>query len=233
MFDRLFECFEYARAARLFVAFHSVYDRFNLRNDREERNAAAGDDAFFYGSSGSCESVLDTEFLFLHFDFGSSTYVDYRNAACEFSKSFLKFFFVVFGSGFCDLSLDGIYSSCNSHFVAVTAYDSGVVLVYFYLFSSTEHSEVGVFEFVTYFAGDYRTAGQGSDIFEHSFSSVTETGSLNCYAVEYAFEFVEYDSRQSVTVHIFADDEELKTVLNDLFEYRHNVFAGGYLLVSD
>ena len=75
--------------------------------------AAACDNAFFNCCLRSCESVFHTELLLFHLGLGCCADPDYCYAACEFSKSFLKFLFVVLGCGVLKLSLDNADTSVD------------------------------------------------------------------------------------------------------------------------
>ena len=75
--------------ARLFVALDRFKKLFNGFGCVNERNSAASNNAFLNGGLCRSESVLDTEFFLLHFDFGSGTYADNGYAARKLSKAFL------------------------------------------------------------------------------------------------------------------------------------------------
>ena len=77
----------------------------------------------------------------------------------------------------------------------------------------TELSERSVFEFETEVGAYYLTASQYSDIFEHSLSSVSESGSLYGYAVENAFELVDYYRRECLSFDIFSYNEQFESAL--------------------
>jgi hypothetical protein len=64
------------------------------RTGTQQGNAAAGDDAFFNGSTGGVQRVFDAGLLFLHFDFGGSADLDQATPpaslatrSCSFSLS--------------------------------------------------------------------------------------------------------------------------------------------------
>ena len=72
----------------------------------QQSGTATRDDAFFNGSAGCVQSVVDAVFFLFHFDFGRTANADNGNAACELCKTLLELLTVVIGSGFFDLSLD-------------------------------------------------------------------------------------------------------------------------------
>src|SRR5690606_5168654 len=60
---------------------------FELREsllDTDQRDAAAGDHAFFHRRTRGVQGVFDAGLLFLHFDLGGSADLDHGNAAGEF-----------------------------------------------------------------------------------------------------------------------------------------------------
>ena len=61
----------------------------------QQRDAAAGHDAFFDRRAGGVEGVVDAVLLFLHFDFGRAADADHRNPAGQLGQTFLQLFLVV------------------------------------------------------------------------------------------------------------------------------------------
>ena len=72
----------------------------------QQRNAAAGDDAFFNRGAGGVQRVFDAGLLFLHFDFGRGADLDHRHAAGQLGHALLQLFLVVVAGGFFDLLAD-------------------------------------------------------------------------------------------------------------------------------
>ncbi len=61
----------------------------------QQRDAAAGHDAFFHGSAGGVQRVFDAGLLFLHLDFGGGADLDHCNAAGQLGHALLQLFTVV------------------------------------------------------------------------------------------------------------------------------------------
>src|ERR1039458_4846373 len=69
----------------------------------QQRDAAAGDDAFLNRRAGSMQSIFHAGFLFLHFGFGGRADLDYRDAAGELGQTFLQLLAVVIAGRLVDL----------------------------------------------------------------------------------------------------------------------------------
>ena len=72
----------------------------------EQRDAAAGQEAFLDGRACGMERVLDPGLLLLHLGLGGCADLDDRHAAGELGKPFLELLAVVVGCGLFDLGLD-------------------------------------------------------------------------------------------------------------------------------
>src|SRR4029079_1383436 len=72
----------------------------------DERDAAAGDDAFFNGRARGVERVFDAGLLLLHLGLGRSADLDHRDAADELREALLELLTVVVGRGVLDLRAD-------------------------------------------------------------------------------------------------------------------------------
>jgi hypothetical protein len=184
----------------------------------EERDAAAGDDAFFDGSASGVECVFDAGFTFLHFGFGCSAHVDDGDAAGEFSEAFLEFFAVVVGGGFLDLAADLIDAALDFGGFAVAFDDGGILLIDDDGLSAAEVLEAEVFEFDTEVFGDAAAAGEDSDILEHGFATIAEAWGFDGAAVEGAAEFIDDEGGEGFAFDLFGDDEEGFTAFGDFLE---------------
>ena len=72
----------------------------------EQRDAAAGDDAFLDRGAGGVERVLDAGLLLLHLGLGRGADVDDGDAAGELGQALLELLAVVVGGGLVDLAAD-------------------------------------------------------------------------------------------------------------------------------
>jgi hypothetical protein len=93
-----------ARRTMLMPAFWSSLSPLSLLSaEAQQGDAAAGDDAFFNGSAGGVQRVVNAVLLFLHFDFGRAADADDRNAAGQLGQTFLQLLLVVVRGGLLDL----------------------------------------------------------------------------------------------------------------------------------
>ena len=92
------------------------------------------------------QGIVNTVFLFFHFNFRRSTDIQYGNTTGHLSQTFLQFFFIVVGSRIFDLSLDLADTSLDSILIACSVYDSSRVFVYRNLFSRTQHIHSSTFQ---------------------------------------------------------------------------------------
>ena len=123
-------------------------------------------------AAGGRKRVLYSQLLFLHLNFGCRAYVYHGYAARKFGKAFLKFFFVVVGSGFGNLRLNRGNARLDGLLVAHTVDDGGVVFVNFNLSCPAEHIGGHVLELVAEVGRNDRAAREDCYIFEHCLSSV-------------------------------------------------------------
>ena len=72
----------------------------------EQRDAAAGDDAFLDRGAGRVHRVVDAVLALLHLDLGGAADADHRDAAGELGQPLLQLLAVVVGGGLLDLRAD-------------------------------------------------------------------------------------------------------------------------------
>src|SRR5690606_24525227 len=72
----------------IFVGTGQAANRFD---STDQRDATAGNHAFFNGGTGCVQRIFNAGFLLFHFDFGGSANFDHGNAASEFGNAFLQF----------------------------------------------------------------------------------------------------------------------------------------------
>src|SRR5690606_1994953 len=81
--------------------------------------------------------------------------------------------------------------------------------------------------------GDDRTCCEDSDIFEHSFSSVTESRSFHRSNFERTAELVYNEGSKRFTFDVFSDDEKRLSALGSFFEDRKEVLHRTDLFIVD
>ena len=95
----------------------------------DERDAAAGDDAFFDRRAGGVERVFDAGLLLLHLGLGGRADLDDGHAADELGEALLELLAVVVAGGVLDLSADLLLAGLDLVLLAGAVDDRGVVLV--------------------------------------------------------------------------------------------------------
>src|SRR5690606_331139 len=145
-------------------------------------------------------------FLLFHFNFGSSTHFDYRNTASQFSYALLQFFAVVIRRSFFDLYTNLLYTRFDLVSVTSTINNSGVVFVHGYALGGTQVLNSSAFQIQTNLFRDHSTAGQYSDILQHSFTTIAEARRFNRSHFYDTADVVYYQSSQRFAFYVFSDD---------------------------
>src|SRR5690606_1502048 len=153
----------------VFVVTFQVSD---CSHSADQCSTAARNHAFFNRRTGSVQGVFNACFLLFHFNFGSSTHFDYRNTASQFSYALLQFFAVVIRRSFFDVYTNLLYTRFDLVSVTSTINNSGVVFVHGYALGGTQVLNSSAFQIQTNFFRDHSTAGQYSDILQHSFTTI-------------------------------------------------------------
>ena len=83
----------------------------------QQRDAAAGDDAFFDRRLGGVHRVLDARLLLLHLGLGRRADLDHRHAADQLRQPLLQLLAVVVGRRVLDLRADLLDASLDRRFV--------------------------------------------------------------------------------------------------------------------
>jgi len=81
--------------ADLLVAVDGLLELVQGAPGTEDRDTAAGEDAFFDGRAAGVQGVLDSGLLLLHFDFGGRADVDLGDAAGHLGEAFFELLAVV------------------------------------------------------------------------------------------------------------------------------------------
>ena len=233
MTNWLFKCFKNNLHTCLFVASCTLNSLLNSRDSVHKGDTTTSYDTFFNSSLCSSKSVLNTELLFLHFNFCCSTNLDNSYATSKLCKSFLKLFTVKVRSSCFDLCTNLSNSALNFVCVASTVNNDSIFLVNLNLTSLTELVKSCILEFKTDFRRNYLTACKDSNITEHFFSSVTETRSLNTNASKYATKLVKNEVCKSVALDVLSNDKELSASLNNLLKDWKNFLNVRNLLICD
>ena len=138
--DRGFERLQNNVDARLHVIILAL-QRLHRSLRTKKRCAAARDDAFFNGSAGCVQRVINAVLLFFHFDFCRTADADHRDAACELRKTLLELLTIIVGGCFFNLRLDLRNTTFDVLLLAGTVDDRGVFLVDADALCTAEHVE--------------------------------------------------------------------------------------------
>src|SRR5690606_33891709 len=114
-----------------------------------------------------------------------------------------------------DLSFDSSYASLDIRFFTRTINDSRVVFVYNNAFRDTKISNSSLLKLTADVFRDHFRASQDSDVFKHSFTTVTETWSFNRSNVKSTTKFVHNKSCKCFTFNVFSNDQQLTTLLSN------------------
>ena len=118
---------------------------------------------------------------------------------------------------------DLCYASSDSVLIALAINDGGHFLGYAYLACTTQISNGGAIQLAANLFADNSCAGQGCDILQHCFATVTKARSLNSNSLEGTTQLVYNQSSQCFAFDILGDNQQLATALYNLFQNRHNV----------
>ena len=140
---------------------------------------------------------------------------------------------VKIGSGFRHHSTNLVDSRLDFSRITGTVYNYGIFLVYLNGMRASQHIQGCFFQIKPCLSRDYLSAGKYCDISQQSFSSFSESGSLNRYTVESSSQLVENQSCQSLAFHIVCDDQQLSALLYDLFQNRQQFLNVGNFLICN
>ena len=104
-----------------------------------------------------------------------------------------------------------------------TVDDDGVFFAHFDTFCCTQVLQSHFFQGQADFFGDYFTASQNSDVFQHGFATITKTGSFYRNHFQDAAQGVDHQGCQCFAIHVFRDDEQRTTGFSHLFQSRQQI----------
>src|SRR5439155_2075752 len=125
---RLFNRAAHNRHPDFLIGFE-VFDAIQRFLGTEQRDTAAGYDAFLDRRTRGVQRVFDPSFLLFHLGLGRSADVDDCNAACEFRQALLQFLFVVIAGRLFNLTTDLSDAALDIGFFAFAFDNGGVLLV--------------------------------------------------------------------------------------------------------
>src|SRR6202035_3036442 len=204
-----------------------------LLGSTQQRNAAAGNDAFFDGRTGRMHRVVNAVLALLDFDFGRAADADHRDAARELGQTLLQLLAVVVRGGFLDLRLDLRHACLDVGLLAGAVDDGGVLLVDHHLLGATEHGERDVLHLDAEIFRDRLTAGQNRDVLQHRLAAIAEARSLDGRDLQTATQTVDDQGGKSFAFAVFRDNHKRLAALHHGFQQRKQFIQLRELLFVD
>src|SRR6476620_310978 len=162
----------------------------------QQRDPAAGQDAFLDCGAGRMHSIVDAVLALLYLGLGGAADTDYCNAAGEFGQPLLQFLLVVVGGGLLDLRLDLIDARLDVGLLAGAVDDRGVLLVDQHLLGLAKHGERHFLELDAEVFRDRLAAGQDGDVLQHGLAAIAEARRLDRRDLEAAAQLVDDERGQ-------------------------------------
>ena len=139
----------------VFVELHGL--ECGLHTD--ERDAAAGDDAFVHCRARGVQCVLDASLLLLHFALGRGANVDHGHTARELRLALLELLLVVVARALLDRDFDFLDATLDLVGFAGAINDRRVVLIDDDALGTAEVGEDSVLQLEAYFFADHVALG--------------------------------------------------------------------------
>src|SRR4249919_3805406 len=174
----------------------------------QQGDAAARQNAFFYGRAGRMHRVINTILALLDLDLSRAADADHRDAASKLGQTLLQLLTVVVRGGFLDLRLDLRDAGFDVSLLAGAADDRGVLLVDHHLLGATEHRERDVLELDAEIFRDRLAAGQDGDVLQHGLATIAEARRLHGRNLQAAPQTVDDEGCESLTFDVFRDDDQ-------------------------
>ncbi len=199
----------------------------------QERDAAAGDDAFLDRRAGRVQGVLDAGLLLLHLDLGRGADIDDGDAAGQLGEALLELLAVVVGGGLVDLAADLLHAALDVGALAAALDDRRVLLVDDDALCAAEVADRDVLKLDAEVLGEalppVRIAMSSSMALRRS----PKPGALTAHDIERAADLVDHKGGQGLALDLLGDDEERLAALGDGLQQREQVVERADLLLVD
>ena len=130
---------------------------------------------------------------------------------------------VVFALGLLDLGANLVAATVDRVLLTGTLHDGRVLGVDDDFLRDAQIGHLNVFELHAQVFEDRLAAGEDRNVFQHRLATITVARGLHGTDLDDAAHLVDDQSRQSLALNVFGDDEQLQIALRDLFEQRHEV----------
>src|SRR5215472_3381881 len=134
--------------------------------------------------------VIDAILTLLDLDLGRTADPDHRDTSGKLRQALLQLLAVVVGGGLLNLRLDLGNAAFDVLLLAGATDNRGVLLVDHHLLGAAQHVKLHALKLDAEILGDRSAAGQYSDILEHGFAAIAESGSLDGRHFETAAQFI-------------------------------------------
>ena len=197
----------------------------------DQRDAAAGHDAFFDRRAGRVQGVLDARLLLLHLDLGRGTDLDDGHAAGQLGHALLQLLAVVVGGGLLDLGADLLDRALMSFFVPAPSMMVVFSLVIDNLLGGAQVVQRRLLQGQADLLGDHGRAGQDGHVLQHRLAAVAEARRLDGRDLDDAADGVDHQGGQGLALDVLGDDQQRLAGLGDALQHRQQVADVGDLLV--
>src|SRR5581483_2233966 len=197
----------------------------------DERDAAAGDDAFLDRGARGVQRVLDAGFLLFHLDFSGRADVDDCDAADQLREALLELLAIVIRGRLVDLRADLLDAAFEIRLLAGAVDDRRVVFIDDDALRAAEILQRNVLELDAELFGDHFATGENRNIFEHRLAAVAEARRLDGAALKRAADLIDDERRERFALDVFGDDQKRAAGLRDLLEDREQLFHRADLLL--
>src|SRR5229473_2852608 len=195
----------------------------------EQRDAAAGDDAFLDRGLGRVHRVIDAVLALLDLDLAAAADADHRDAAGQLGQPLLQLLLVVIGGRLLDLRLDLGDPGIDRVLATGAVNDRRILLFDAHALGAPEHVEGDVFELDAEVFRDDLTAGHNREVLEHGLAPIAEAGRLDRGHLEAAAQLVDDQRGERLALDILGDDHQRSTALHHRFEDRQQRLQAGEL----
>src|SRR5262247_939925 len=197
----------------------------------DQRDAAAGHDAFLDRRAGRVQRVLDARLLLLHLDLGRGAHLDHRHATCELRDALLELLLVVVAGRLLDLLPDVLHPRLDRLRLAGAIDDRGLLLRHLDALRASEVLQRRLLEREAELLGDHRAARENRDVFEHRLAPVAEAGRLHRARLQDAAQVVDDQRREGLAFDLLGDDQQGLSGFRHLLEQRQEIADRRDLLV--
>jgi len=189
----------------------------------DQRDAAAGNNAFLDGRARRMQRILDAGFLFLHFRLGGGPDIDHGHTAGQLRQALLELLAVVVGGRLLDLPADLADPALDVGGLARSFHNRGVLLVHVDPLGAAHVRQGQAFQLDAQIFADELAAGQDRDVFHHGLAAIAKAGALHRTHLQGAAQLVHHQRRQRFAFDVFGDDQQGLAALGHVLQHRQQI----------